>query len=134
MPIVGIDHVNIRTPDPARAIAFYRDVLGMTASITPGLDDPARGGWMLDEAGHAAVHIGHAALPYPSDGAVLWRGGGEGAVHHVALTCTDRPALEARLAASGVAWTENRVPQIGLTQLFVPDPDGVLLELNFHEP
>ena len=134
MPIVAIDHVNIRTSDPARAIAFYRDVLGMSAAATPGLDDPAKGGWMLDEAGHAAIHIGHAASPYPSDGAVSWRGGDGGAVHHVALACTDRPALEARLAAAGVAWTANRVPQIGLTQLFVPDPDGVLLELNFDEP
>lgn len=134
MPIVGIDHVNIRTGDPALAIAFYRDVLGMTASAMPGLGDPAKGCWMLDEAGHAAVHIGHAASPYPSDPAVPWRGGGDGAVHHVALTCTDRPAFQMRLAAAGVAWAQNRLAQIGLTQLFVSDPDGVLLELNFHEP
>lgn len=134
MPIVGIDHVNIRTSDPARAIAFYRDVLGLAAASPPGHDDLARGGWMLDAAGHAAIHIGHAALPYPSDGAVPWQGGGEGSIHHVALACTDRPAFTARLRAAGIAWTENRVPQIGLTQLFVRDPDGVLLELNFDEP
>ena len=135
MGIATIDHVNVRTPDPARAIAFYRDVLGMRFQPFPGYEDGARGGWMLDDGDHAAVHIGSAALAYPSDDAVPWQAGAaQGALHHVALACTDRDRMEARLAAQGVGFTANRIDAVELTQLFVVDPDGILLELNFHEP
>lgn len=135
MGVATIDHVNVRTAEPARAIAFYRDVLGMRFQPFPGHEDGARGGWMLDDGGRAAVHVGSAALAYPSDDAVPWRAGAaQGALHHVALACTDRDAMEARLAGSGVNWTENRIAAAALTQLFVVDPDGILIELNFHEP
>ncbi|AHE54626.1 VOC family protein [Sphingomonas sanxanigenens] len=135
MGIAAIDHVNVRTAEPARAIAFYRDVLGMRFQPFPGHVDGARGGWMLDDGDHAAVHIGSAALAYPSDDAVPWQAGAtQGALHHVALACTDRDAIETRLAAQGVGWTAHRIDAVELTQLFVIDPDGILLELNFHEP
>jgi catechol 2,3-dioxygenase-like lactoylglutathione lyase family enzyme len=135
MPVAGLDHVNIRTPDPALTIAFYRDVLGMKFSNIMGLVDESKGGWMLDEAGRAAIHVGHSNLPYPSDSTTPWRpASGSGSVHHVALACEDRVAMTARLAEYGCVAIENRVPQVSLVQLFVTDPTGILIELNFYEP
>lgn len=135
MGVATIDHVNVRTAEPARAIAFYRDVLGMRFQPFPGHEDGARGGWMLDDGGRAVVHIGSAALAYPSDPVAPWHpGAAQGALHHVALACTDRAEMEARLAAHDVGFTANRIDAVRLTQLFVVDPDGILLELNFHEP
>lgn len=134
MPITGLDHVNIRTSDPARTIAFYRDVLGMKFSDIMGFDDEARGGWMLDTAGRAAIHIGHSDLPYPSDPTSPWHPAtGSGSVHHVALACEDRVAMTARLNEHGCAIVENYVPQVSLVQLFVTDPTGIMIELNFYE-
>jgi catechol 2,3-dioxygenase-like lactoylglutathione lyase family enzyme len=135
MPVAGIDHVNIRTSDPALTIAFYRDVLGMTFSDIMGTGQESKGGWMLDEAGRAAIHVGHSDLPYPSDGTAPWQpASGSGSVHHVALACEDRVAMTARLTEHGCAMAENRVPQVALVQLFVTDPTGILIELNFYEP
>lgn len=135
MPVAGLDHVNIRTRDPAATIAFYRSVLGMGFRDIMGFGDEARGGWLLDADGRAAIHVGHADMAYPSDSAAPWQAAdGGGAVHHVALACADRPAMTAQLAAHGCLVTENRVPQVALVQLFVADPNGILLELNFHEP
>ena len=36
-------------------------------------------------------------------------------------------------AIDQVAFRENRVPDIGLHQLFVRDPNGIMIEMNFRE-
>ena len=38
----------------------------------------------------------------------------------------------ARLRDNGIAYEENKVWEIGLLQVFVHDPDGLQIELNFH--
>ena len=135
MPVVGLDHLNIRTSDPAATIAFYRDVLGMKFSDLIGFEEKLKGGWMLDEAARPVIHIGHSDLQYPSDPTSPWHpASGSGSVHHVALACEDRVAMTARLNEHGCAIVENRVPRVGLVQLFISDPTGILLELNFYEP
>lgn len=134
MSVAGLDHVNIRTSDPALTIAFYRDVLGMTFSDIMGFGDETRGGWMLDASGRAAIHVGHSELAYPSDPTTPWHpASGSGSVHHVALACEDRVAMTARLTEHGCAIVENFVPQVSLVQLFVTDPAGIMIELNFYE-
>ena len=40
-------------------------------------------------------------------------------------------ATRTRLAAMGIAARERTVPLLGLHQLFVDDPNGVVVELNF---
>ncbi len=131
MPIASLDHVNIRTARPADSIAFYRDVLEMTVSPAPGAADLAHGGWVM-VADRAVVHIGHSDATYPSDGRVPFDpGGGSGPVHHIAFACTDHGAMKRRLAERGIAIDENSVVAIGLRQIFLRDPAGVLIELNF---
>jgi hypothetical protein len=39
-----------------------------------------------------------------------------------------------RLKRAGLAFKERVVPGRPLKQLFVPDPEGVLVEINFREP
>jgi hypothetical protein len=39
--------------------------------------------------------------------------------------------MKARLAARGVGYEERIVPRDRQTQLFLRDPDGVAVELNF---
>ena len=135
MTIQALDHVNIRTADLQATVAFYRDVLGMEARPVPGQTEMVRGAWLYDGAGRAVIHVGHKDARYPTDDSHPWAGtAGAGAVHHVALACHDQPEAEARLTAHGVAFVRNAVPQISLTQLFVTDPNGILLELNFHGP
>jgi catechol 2,3-dioxygenase-like lactoylglutathione lyase family enzyme len=56
---------------------------------------------------------------------------GSGAVDHVAFFATDLPVMMARLHAAGVAWRERTVPGVGLHQVFLDDPNGVMVELNY---
>jgi hypothetical protein len=56
---------------------------------------------------------------------------GSGAVDHVAFFATDLSAMMARLQAAGVVWRERTVPGVGLHQVFLYDPSGVMVELNF---
>ena len=132
MSIRALDHVNIRTEQLDATIAFYRDVLGMKVSAPPGAKPDTRAAWVLDEAGNAVVHIGDACAVYPTDEhAPFVPSKGGGSVHHIAFSCQDCPAVRERLSHFGIRATENHIPQIGLQQLFIHDPNGIFLELNF---
>jgi hypothetical protein len=49
----------------------------------------------------------------------------------VALRCSGYDEIRARLTRRGVEHRLNEVTAIGLRQIFVLDPNDVLLELNF---
>lgn len=126
MTIQSLDHVNIRVKDPALTIAFFTDVLGMRIS-------PERSSWLTDAAGNPVVHVGNIEGPYPTD---QWRpfkeGHDGGSVHHVAMSCSGFDAVRARLRERGLDHYVNEMQAINFRQIFVAEPGGVLLELNFH--
>ncbi|WP_156679170.1 VOC family protein [Sphingomonas profundi] len=131
MPIASLDHVNIRNARPEASVAFFRDVLDMSVQPAPGTTDLSRGGWVM-VGDRAVVHIGHADTVYPSDARVPFDPGeGHGPVHHVAFTCEGHAETKVRLAEHGIAIDENVVAAAGLRQIFLRDPGGVLIELNF---
>jgi len=134
MSIRALDHVNIRTAELEATVSFFRDVLGMSVISPPGAPPGVRAAWVLDESGNAIVHIGAADIAYPTDDQApfLARRGG-GSVHHVAFRCENRAAVLDRLATHGVTVREMYVESIGLRQVFVHEPNGIFLELNFWE-
>ncbi|OCC25522.1 hypothetical protein MB02_02495 [Croceicoccus estronivorus] len=134
MTVRTLDHVNIRSADVPATTAFFRDLLGLEAGVAPGAPSIDKGCWIYDPAGRPIVHIGPVDATYPSDGmAPFTETRGSGAVHHVALECDDHPAMLAKLEAAGLEVSLSDIPQIGLRQIFVHEPNGVLLELNFRE-
>ena len=54
-----------------------------------------------------------------------------GAVHQVALNCWGHDAMVKRIEARGLPYRLNHVTVVDLKQIFVEDPNGVLLELNY---
>ncbi len=126
MIVQGLDHVNIRVKDPAATIAFFTDVLGMIADSRVSF-------WLKDQQGNAVVHVGSADASYPSD---TWRPfearADSGAVHHVALSCKGYDDVQRRLDTLGLEYRKGGVSDLGLRQIFVVEPGGVLLELNFR--
>jgi len=56
---------------------------------------------------------------------------GSGAVDHVAFFATGLADTLARLKDKGVECRERTVPALGLYQVFVTDPNGIVVELNF---
>lgn len=131
--VLALDHVNIRTGDVSGTAAFFADLLNLRAGVAPGAASIDRGCWMYDARDRPIFHIGPLDAAYPSDEAMPFtpaRGGG--AVHHVALECTDYAATVARLEAAGLPYAVSHIPQVDLRQLFVSEVNGILLELNFR--
>jgi catechol 2,3-dioxygenase-like lactoylglutathione lyase family enzyme len=132
MAIKSIDHANIRCADLGATVAFYRDVLGMAATVPPGLTSIEQGAWLLDDSGRAVIHLGPKNVPYPiDDDQPAASRPDTGNLHHVALSCSGFEALRASVVATGLTVRETSIESLGLRQLFVTEPNGVLLELNF---
>jgi catechol 2,3-dioxygenase-like lactoylglutathione lyase family enzyme len=127
--VEALDHVNIITADVEGSAQFYAELLGLEPRDGPAplTHDNAR--WLYDEAGRAILHIN--SLDCPRQYAREIRPGPTGALHHVALRCTGYEEIRARLTRRGLEHRLNEVPAVGLKQIFVLDPNEVLLELNF---
>ncbi|NGM21215.1 glyoxalase [Roseomonas stagni] len=126
MPIGGIEHINIWAVDLDATLAFYREVLGMEPGDRPPFDFP--GAWLY--AGGAPVI--HLVGPRAADAnRPPRRAQPTGQIDHVALAATGLAEMRARLQAKGVTFREQVVPRDGVTQIFLTDPNGVVLELNF---
>lgn len=134
MPITAFDHVNIRTMNVPATLGFFRDVLEMKIRPFPGRTDTSSAGWVLDQSDRVVIHVNHGDEPYPTDARSPWSPTeGSGAVHHVAFNCSGYEAMQKRLTSFKLEYVENAVPQINLRQLFVRDPNGICVELNFRD-
>ncbi|MFV0277599.1 MAG: VOC family protein [Parahaliea sp.] len=131
MTIEAIDHINIRTTDVVATSEFFARVLDMEVRDTPGFPDRAIAAWLCDAAGRAVVHVGNADVGYPWEGDIEVSPRGSGRVHHVAFSCSGYDSMVQRLSTQGFDFQSNLVEDIGLRQLFLSDPNGILLELNF---
>ncbi len=127
--IEALDHVNIITADLAGSVRFYTELFGLEPRDGPPPLTHENARWMYDAAGRAVIHINSLECPRAYDRQV--RPGPTGALHHVALRCSGYEELCARLVRRGLEHRINVVTAIGLKQIFVLDPNQVLLELNF---
>jgi catechol 2,3-dioxygenase-like lactoylglutathione lyase family enzyme len=129
MTVEALDHINIRTGDVEATVRFLAELLELTAGPMPGVTDPAMGAWLSDASGRAIVHVNAAAMFGEQPRATV----DTGALHHVALACRGREAMVARLDRLGIPYQANDVRAAGVRQLFVREPNGLLLELNFRD-
>ncbi len=139
MPIIKPAHYSIRTPDLEASIRFYTEVLQFRVGFRPPFKFP--GAWLYpgqDESEFGAVHLigvdsaSHQTLiDYFGDRHVWDDVQGSGAVDHLAFTATDWPNTRQRYDALGVDYREQRVPSLNLLQVFLVDPSGVMIELNY---
>jgi catechol 2,3-dioxygenase-like lactoylglutathione lyase family enzyme len=125
-----LDHVNIQTVKLAETVRFYADVIDLTAGDPPPPLDPAYVQWMFGEGGDAIFHLTSPGSMAGLDDIHI--GDDTGAVHHVALDCHGHDAMVAKLERLGLSHRLNHVQAIDLKQIFVHDPNGVLLELNYR--
>ena len=119
MAIDVLEHVTIRCSDLAQSRRFYSEVLDLTDGERPPFDFP--GAWLY--AGDTAVI--HLVGGRPVNGP------GTGCFDHIGLRASDLDGTRARLEDLGIEFTERTVPGLELHQVFVTDPDGVTIELNF---
>ncbi|MFN3651993.1 MAG: VOC family protein [Armatimonadota bacterium] len=113
MNLTGIHHVSILVSDMERAVAFYRDSLGLTEVKRPSnFVTPVR--WF--ELGEQQLHL----IPNDEPDVVSPR--------HFAVHVDDCDAARETLAARGVPIRET-VPIAGAKRFFIHDPDGNNIEV-----
>jgi catechol 2,3-dioxygenase-like lactoylglutathione lyase family enzyme len=123
MGVGVLDHFNIRTRDLKRTVRFYEDILGLENGARPNFAFP--GAWMYSE-GRAVVHLVDIS---PTNEA---QKPDSGVVHHVAFASRDFAGMKQRLQAKGVDFEAKQVPGGELWQIFISDPNGVMIELNYE--
>ena len=118
-----LDHFNIRTRKLTDTVRFYESVLGLEKGPRPDFAFP--GAWMYSE-GKAVVHLVDISAtdePQKPD---------SGVVHHVAFVSTGFDGMSQRLKSRGMPFEARQVPGGELWQIFVNDPNGVMIELNYE--
>ena len=133
MPLSHLEHFLIQTEDIDATRDWYVDVLGMREGPHPDFRFPVCWLYLGDEP---VLHltVGGEAV---SDNRRKYLGQqstatyGSGVVDHVAFRATGLREMMADLDARGVAYTRRQVDDQGLFQLFLTDPNGVKVELNF---
>lgn len=129
MSVTAIDHLVLTVVDMAETIAFYSDVLGMTAQSFTGADGVERQALKfgrqkinLHQSGREIVP--HAATPMPGSADLCF--------------LTEKP-LEwwvAHLDKLGVDLLDGPVPRTGavgpITSLYFRDPSGNLIEVSTY--
>lgn len=131
-----LDHFLVMTHDVDGSRDFYRDVLGFTEGPRPELG--FLGHWLyLGEV--AVIHIAdwdsYTAHSRRLGIPVTRPAPGTGHLDHVAFNApaAAHGVLVDRLRARGIAFHPHDSPEIGLRQIFLEDPNGLKLELNFWE-
>ena len=134
-----LNHFSIRTTDLDASTRFYADVLGLTVGPRPAFPFP--GAWMYRgdhaDVANAVVHLIGIDRQSPGglDGYLGDRDEtklqGTGTIDHVAFFADGLATMLEHLDATGVAYRQRTVPNIGLHQVFLDDPNGCVIELNY---
>lgn len=133
MPIETLHHCAIRTLRLEESKAFYES-LGLYAGERPPFSFP--GYWMyageqpvvhlvgIDEEKPEGLYeyLGKEQLAFDK---------GSGAVDHLAFRASNAEALKQILNERNIEFREREVPDMKLFQIFVEDPNGVTVELNY---
>ena len=134
MALKTFEHVLILADDVDKTKDFYVNILGLNIGYRP--DFPFKGYWLyLDENPKAACI--HLAMRKQDTGQDYYIGkkddvkSGSGAIDHVAFNAYDIESMKEKLEKISIEYTHRKVPGFPLEQLFIMDPDGVKVELNY---
>lgn len=118
--VITVHHTAIATADLDRSVAFYGDVLGLTAGPTPATANRVQ--WMY--AGEVpVVHIFEPKQARDPARAGLY------GIAHVALNIEDFDTAKAALERHGIDFSASIFEDRGSRQLFFDGPDGERIEL-----
>ena len=133
MPLSHLEHCLIQTADLEATTDWYVRVLGMRVGPHPDFGFPVH--WLyigerdvlhLTEGGANVSENRKRYLGQQSNAV-----SGSGVIDHLAFRATGLDETISRLRELGIDFAERRVDDQGLYQLFLFDPNGVKIELNF---
>ena len=134
MPLENLNHVLVLTRDLEATRGFYVDVLGLEDGYRPPF---AFDGHWIYLGERAVIHVAEnrdyldqrdRARDGSADNAT-------GSIDHIAFEATGLKGMIATLEQHGIAARHRKVPHLDLHQVFVHDPNGIRIELNYpaHE-
>jgi len=122
MPVTTLDHVNLRTAQLDRMIAWYAEVLGLESRYRPDFGFP--GAWIYVGEVPVVHLIGIDGDPGVGSEVPL-------KLEHFAFTATGLAEFEALLHDRGERYRRSDNPLTGLVQMNVWDPDGNHIHVDF---
>ena len=134
MRLTHIEHFLVAADDIDATRDWYARVLGMQPGPHPDFGFPVH--WMY-VGGVDIVHIGPSAK---SAGDIQKKylgrtsqdaGSGTGAIDHIAFRATGLRAMLEHLQKNKISFTQRRANGQALFQMFLHDPNGIKIELNY---
>ncbi len=133
MPLSHIEHFLLQTADMEGTRKWYVEVLGMRVGPNPDFKFPVFWLYLGDkdvvhvtEGGKGVSENRKQYVGQQSDAV-----SGTGVVDHIAFRATGLRDMIAHLKELGVDFKQRQVDDQGLYQLFMFDPNGVKVELNY---
>ena len=133
MALSHLEHFLIQTTDMDATRDWWVDVLGMRVGPTPDFKFPVCWLYIGDQdvlhltMGGGDVSENRKAYLGQQSTATE----GSGVVDHLGFRATGLSETMAHLKSRGIEFTQRMVSDQGLFQLFLLDPNGVKVELNF---
>ena len=132
MPIHSLNHFFIRSENLELTKDFYMTVLGFEVMARPDFPFP---GYWLGINGSIQVHLGPSNIPnrekyYIGTGSDA-ANGQTGVIDHVAFLAEEPETFVERFQEKNISFRPRHFPESNLYQLFIRDPNGVMIELNF---
>jgi catechol 2,3-dioxygenase-like lactoylglutathione lyase family enzyme len=119
LAVTAMNHFTVLTDDLGRTLDFYVGLLGLREGPRPPLAFP--GAWLY--VGEQAVLHVVAGRPLPAER--------RGVLDHIAFSATELLAVIGRLEGAGLPYDLSRQAGSGVWQLFIFDPNGARVELDF---
>ena len=139
MSKLSLNHFSIRSLEIEKTVEFFEQVIGLKAGPRP--EFPFPGAWLYNgdhsSWSNAVVHLVAIDKNNPN-GLKQYLGerdpktlSGSGAVDHIAFFAEGLEEKLALLNELKVPYRERTVPVIKLHQVFLDDPNGIVIELNY---
>ena len=133
MPLSHIDHFLVQTEDMEKTKDWYVDILGMRAGDHPDFKFPVYWLYIGDKD---VLHIAQGGKNTSANrkkylGQQSEAIYGSGVVDHIAFHANGLRETIAHLQAHNIEFNQRQVDDQGLYQLFMFDPNGIKVELNF---
>ena len=139
MSSLSLNHFSIRSLETEKTIEFFEKLIGL--KVGPRPDFPFPGVWLYNgdqgSWANAVVHLVAIDKNNPN-GLKQYLGErdpktliGSGAVDHIAFFAEGLEEKITLLKELKIPYRERTVPVIKLHQIFLDDPNGIVIELNY---